>query len=164
MVSAFCSWRSQPIPAAAQGVLPASFAGWNASASASTIPPGGLDSLLGPDTAAFQRIYRQIRRAALLCAGAADRGNHRYTSFAIPAQPTARYTFLRTLALRGAPLGSYASGFQGSRADCRGRNAARHFSCGRTSAPIRRGPENSGRRAGQEGGPHAVSFHRRAFA
>src|ERR1700720_3478419 len=61
------------VPAAAQNKLPSSFAGWTASAPSATIPPAGIDHILGADAAAFreyvvksveQRAYTQGTQAA----------------------------------------------------------------------------------------------------
>ncbi len=95
-------------PAAAQGILPPTFAGWTAAASSSLIPPSGLDQFLGPDTAAFreyivksveQRSYTQGTQVASI------------TLYRLrdPSSAYGAYTFLRTEALSDAHLGSYAS-------------------------------------------------------
>jgi hypothetical protein len=96
-------------PAAAQGILPSSFAGWTAAAAPSTfIPPTGLDPLLGPDTPAFreyvvksveQKSYTQGTQAASV------------TLYRLrdPSSAYGAYTFLRNDALSAADLGSYAS-------------------------------------------------------
>jgi hypothetical protein len=95
-------------PAAAQGILPSSFAGWNASAPPSTIPPNGLDSLLGQDATAFreyivksveQRPYSQGSQTALLT----------LYRFRDPSSAYGAYTFLRDDSLSVVNLGSYAS-------------------------------------------------------
>jgi hypothetical protein len=95
-------------PAAAQGILPSTFAGWTAPASSTFIPPTGLDPLLGPDTTAFreyivksveQRSYTQGSQAASI------------TLYRLrdPSSAYGAYTFLRNEALSDAHLGSYAS-------------------------------------------------------
>jgi len=95
-------------PAAAQGILPSTFASWTAAASSTFIPPTGLDPLLGPDTAAFreyivksveQRSYTQGSQATSV------------TLYRLrdPSSAYGAYTFLRTEALSDAALGSYAS-------------------------------------------------------
>ncbi len=43
-----------PFAAAAQSVLPSSFAGWTASAPSTAILPGGLDQILGANAGAFK--------------------------------------------------------------------------------------------------------------
>jgi hypothetical protein len=95
-------------PAAAQGILPSSFAGWIASAPVSTIPSNGLDSLLGQDATAFreyivksveQRAYSQGSQAASLT----------LYRFRDPSSAYGAYTFLRNDSLSVVTLGSYAS-------------------------------------------------------
>ena len=60
-------------PAAAQGILPSTFAGWTAASPSILSPLTGLDPLLGQDTAAFreyipksveQRSYTQGAQSA----------------------------------------------------------------------------------------------------
>jgi hypothetical protein len=95
-------------PAAAQGVLPSSFAGWSAPASATAIPPAGLDSLLGPDAPAFreftvksveQRAYSQGSQAASI------------TMYRLrdPSSAYGAFSFLRNDALADSTLGSYSA-------------------------------------------------------
>jgi hypothetical protein len=95
-------------PTAAQGVLPSSFGGWNASASSTFISGNGLESLLGPDTQAFreyvvkaveQRSYTQGAQTASL------------TLYRLrdPSSAYGAYTFLRNDMLSPIDLGSYAS-------------------------------------------------------
>jgi hypothetical protein len=97
-----------PHPAAAQGVLPNSFGGWNASANSTFVPANGLDSLLGPDTPAFreyvvktveQRSYTQGTQTASV------------TIYRLrdPSSAYGAYTFLRNDTLSPIDLGSYAS-------------------------------------------------------
>jgi hypothetical protein len=95
-------------PAAAQGILPSTFAGWTAAVPSAAIPPTGLDPLLGPDTAAFreyivkaveQRSYTQGAQAASI------------TLYRLrdPSSAYGAFTFLRNEALTDTNLGSYAS-------------------------------------------------------
>jgi len=95
-------------PAAAQGILPPSFAGWNASTASSTLPPNGIDSLLGQDAPAFreyvvksveQRPYSQGSQTASLT----------LYRFRDPSSAYGAYTFLRSDSLSTVTLGSYAS-------------------------------------------------------
>jgi hypothetical protein len=97
-----------PRPAAAQGILPTSFAGWTASANATTTPPSSLDSLLGADAAAFreyvvkgveQRPYTQGSQAASI------------TLYRLrdPSSAYGAYTFLRNESMNVDSLGSYSS-------------------------------------------------------
>src|SRR6202166_4394406 len=54
-------------PAAAQGILPSSFAGWTAVAPSTIVPSTGLDPLLGPDTAAFREyIVKSVEQKSYL--------------------------------------------------------------------------------------------------
>lgn len=94
-------------PAAAQGVLPSSFAGWNASAPSTPVPLTALDPLLGPDATAFreyvvksieQRPYAQGTQTASV------------TLYRLrdPSSAYGAYTFLHGDSLSTAALGSYA--------------------------------------------------------
>jgi hypothetical protein len=93
-------------PAAAQAVLPSSFGGWNATAPTSTIPPNGLDSLLGQDAPAFreyvvksveQRPYSQGTQTASIT----------LYRFRDPSSAYGAYTFLRNDSLSSVSIGSY---------------------------------------------------------
>jgi hypothetical protein len=97
-----------PRPASAQSVLPATFGGWNATANSSFVSGNGLESLIGPDTAAFreyvvkaveQRSYTQGAQTASL------------TLYRLrdPSSAYGAYTFLRNERLSPIDLGSYAS-------------------------------------------------------
>lgn len=99
------------IPAAAQGLLPPSFAGWTAGASATSIPPAGLDSLLGAGASAFreyvvksveQRPYTEGPQTATI------------TLYRLrdPSSAYGAYTFLRDSSLADTSLGSYSSASQ----------------------------------------------------
>ena len=96
------------IPAAAQGVLPPSFAGWTAPAPATSIPPANLGPLLGADASAFreyivksaeQRSYTQGAQTATI------------TLYRLrdPSSAYGAYTFLRNDSLSDASIGSYSS-------------------------------------------------------
>src|SRR5579864_8721057 len=94
-------------PAAAQGILPSTFASWTAAASSTFIPSTGLDPLLGADTAAFreyivksveQRAYTQGSQAASIT----------LYRFRDPSSAYGAFTFLRNETLTDANLGSYA--------------------------------------------------------
>jgi hypothetical protein len=95
-------------PAAAQGLLPSTFAGWTAAGPSTAVPPTGLDPLLGADTPAFreyivksveQRSYTQGSQTAAV------------TLYCLrdPSSAYGAYTFLRNDVLSPANLGSYAS-------------------------------------------------------
>lgn len=94
-------------PAAAQGILPSTFAGWAAASPSSTIPPTGLNPLLGPDTAAFREyIVKSVeQRSYTQAAQAASITLYRLRD---PASAYGAFTFLRNEALTDANLGSYA--------------------------------------------------------
>src|ERR1700693_5393628 len=93
---------------ASQGILPPNFAGWTAAGPATTVPPAGLDPLLGPDTPTFreyivksveQRSYTQgVQTASITLYRLRD-----------PSSAYGAYTFLRNDSLSAADLGSYAS-------------------------------------------------------
>jgi len=95
-------------PAAAQGVLPPSFAGWIAAAPSTIIPPTALAPLLGPDTTAFREyIVKSVeQRSYSLGARAASVTLYRLRD---PSSAYGAYTFLRNDTLSAAELGSYAS-------------------------------------------------------
>src|SRR5579863_1308743 len=85
-------------PAAAQGILPSSFAGWTASAPPTAIPPAGLDPLLGPDTPAFREyVVKSVeQRSYAQGAQAASVTLYRMRD---PSSAYGAYTFLRNNAL-----------------------------------------------------------------
>jgi hypothetical protein len=95
-------------PAAAQGILPSTFAGWTAAASSTFIPPTGLDPLLGPDTAAFREyIVKSVeQRSYTQQAQGISVTLYRLRD---PSSAYGAYTFLRNDTLSTANLGSYAS-------------------------------------------------------
>jgi hypothetical protein len=95
-------------PAAAQGILPSTFAGWTAAAPSNVIPPTGLDPLLGPDTVAFREyIVKSVeQRSYTEGAQAASVTLYRLRD---PSSAYGAYTFLRSDTLSAADLGSYAS-------------------------------------------------------
>jgi len=96
------------IPAAAQGVLPPSFAGWTAPAPATSFSPANLGPLLATDASAFreyivksveQRSYAQGPQTATI------------TLYRLrdPSSAYGAYTFLRNDSLSDAGIGSYSS-------------------------------------------------------
>jgi uncharacterized protein DUF6599 len=95
-------------PAAAQGILPPSFAGWTATAASASVSPAVLDPLLGPDTPAFREyIVKSVeQRSYTQGAQAASVTLYRLRD---PSSAYGAYTFLRNDALLAADLGSYAS-------------------------------------------------------
>jgi len=97
-----------PRPASAQGILPPAFAGWSASAPATTVAPTSLDSLLGPDAIAFREYVVKSVEKRTYAAGtrAASITLYRLRD---PSSAYGAYTFLRNDSLADAGLGSYAS-------------------------------------------------------
>jgi hypothetical protein len=95
-------------PAAAQGILPSSFAGWTAAAPSTVIPPTGLDPLLGPDTPAFREyVVKSVeQRSYTQGAQAISIALYRLRD---PSSAYGAYTFLINDTLSAADLGSYAS-------------------------------------------------------
>jgi hypothetical protein len=95
-------------PAAAQGILPSSFAGWTAAATSTVIPPTGLDPLLGPDTPAFREyVVKSVeQRSYTQGAQAISIALYRLRD---PSSAYGAYTFLINDTLSAADLGSYAS-------------------------------------------------------
>src|SRR5579864_6265519 len=95
-------------PAAAQGILPPSFAGWTSTAASASVSPAVLDPLLGPDTPAFREyIVKSVeQRSYTQGAQAASVTLYRLRD---PSSAYGAYTFLRNDALLAADLGSYAS-------------------------------------------------------
>jgi hypothetical protein len=94
-------------PAAAQGILPANFAGWTAPAASTSIPASGLDSLFGPDTAAFREyVVKSVeQRAYTQGAQTASLTLYRLRD---PSSAYGAYTFLRDNSMSAVDLGSYA--------------------------------------------------------
>ena len=95
-------------PAAAQGILPSTFAGWTAAAPSTVIPPTGLDPLLGPDTAAFREYIVKSVEQRSYTQGAQTASITLYR-LRDPSSAYGAYTFLRNDALSDVDLGSYAS-------------------------------------------------------
>ncbi len=95
-------------PAKAQGILPASFAGWTAAAAPTAIPATGLDSLLGPDTPAFREyVVKSVEQRSY----SQGPQNASITLYRLrdPSSAYGAYTFLRNESLSSVDLGSYAS-------------------------------------------------------
>jgi hypothetical protein len=94
--------------AAAQTILPSSFAGWTASAPSTPILPAGIDPILGPDTAAFREyVLKSVeQRSYTQGTQAASATLYRLRD---PSSAYGAYTFLRNDTLSAADLGSYAS-------------------------------------------------------
>ncbi len=96
------------LPAAAQGILPSSFAGWSAGSPTTTVPPTALDPLLGPDTPAFREyVVKSVEQRAYT-------QGPQTTSITLyrlrdPSSAYGAYTFLLNDAVTPTDLGSYAS-------------------------------------------------------
>lgn len=96
------------LPAAAQGILPASFAGWAASGPPSVLPPAGLSSVLGPDATAFREYLVKSIEQRTFTQGPQSATVTLYR-MRDPSSAYGAYTFLRDDSLSPADLGSYAS-------------------------------------------------------
>jgi hypothetical protein len=96
------------IPAAGQGVLPSSFAGWTASAPATVTPPAGLGGLLGADAPAFREYVVKSIEQRPYAAGTQTASITIYR-FRDPSSAFGAYTFLRDDTQSPVDLGSYAS-------------------------------------------------------
>ena len=97
-----------PRPASAQTLLPASFAGWVASAPATMLAPSALDSLLGPDAPAFREyVVKSIEQRTYT----EGNQNASITLYRLrdPSSAYGAYTFLHNESLTNLPFGSYAS-------------------------------------------------------
>jgi hypothetical protein len=95
-------------PAAAQGILPTTFAGWTAAAPSTTVPPSGLDPLLGPDAPAFREyVVKSVEQRSY--AQGAQTASIALYRLRDPSSAYGAYTFLRNDALSVVDLGSYAS-------------------------------------------------------
>ena len=96
-----------PRPASAQSILPQSFAGWTASAPATTLAPSALDSLLGPDAPAFREyVVKSIEQRAYT-EGSQSVSVTLYR-LRDPSSAYGAYTFLRNDSLASVALGSFA--------------------------------------------------------
>jgi hypothetical protein len=95
-------------PAAAQGILPSSFAGWTAAGPSTPVPLAGLDPLLGPDATAFREYMVKSVEQRSFTQGSQTASITLYR-LRDPSSAYGAYTFLRNDALAPADLGSYAS-------------------------------------------------------
>jgi hypothetical protein len=95
-------------PAAAQGILPSSFAGWTAAGPSTPVPLAGLDPLLGPDATAFREyIVKSVEQRSFM--QGSQTASITLYRLRDPSSAYGAYTFLRNDALAPADLGSYAS-------------------------------------------------------
>src|SRR6202790_815895 len=92
-------------PAAAQGILPSTFAGWTAAAPPTAVPPAGLDPLLGPDTQAFREYVVKSVEQRSYTQGAQTAAVTLYR-LRDPSSAYGAYTFLRDDGLSAVDLGS----------------------------------------------------------
>lgn len=96
-------------PAAAQGLLPQSFAGWTASAPSTPVPLAGLDPILGQDATAFREYMVKAVEQASYARGS-DSATITLYKLRDPSSAYGAYTFLRNDGMADtANLGSYAS-------------------------------------------------------
>ena len=95
------------LPAAAQGILPSSFAGWTATAPATNIAPKALEPLLGTDATAFREYIVKSVEQRTYAQGAQTASITLYR-FRDPSSAYGAYTFLHSEGLTDVALGSYA--------------------------------------------------------
>jgi hypothetical protein len=95
-------------PAAAQGVLPSSFADWNASEPSVVVPITGLDQTLAPDAAIFHEYFlKSLERRAYARSGqSAAISLYRFRD---PSSAYGAYTFIRDDSLTPVELSSYGA-------------------------------------------------------
>jgi hypothetical protein len=95
-------------PAAAQSVLPSSFAAWSAGDPSAVVPTAGLDQILGADAPIFREyVLKSIERRAYVH-GKQTAAITLYR-FRDPSSAYGAYTFLRNDSLTPVELGSYAA-------------------------------------------------------
>jgi hypothetical protein len=98
-----------PHPAAAQGLLPSTFSGWNASASSTPVPLTALDPILGSDATAFREYILKAVEQRSYSQGSQSASIKLYR-LRDPSSAYGAYTFLRNDTLTNAAgLGAYAS-------------------------------------------------------
>jgi len=95
-----------------QAVLPASFAGWSATAPSSLTPPTALDPLLGVDAAAFREYFPKTIEQRSYAQGAQTTAITLYR-FRDPSSAYGAFTFLRNDTFIDVKLGSYAGALPG---------------------------------------------------
>ena len=96
-----------PFTAAAQNVLPSSFAGWTASAPSTAIPPAGLDQILGANAGAFREYVVKSIEKRPYSQGTASASITLYR-LRDPSSAYGAYTFLRNASMATVNLGSFA--------------------------------------------------------
>ena len=95
-------------PAAAQSVLPSSFAVWNAGDSSVVIPASGLEQTAGSDAPIFREYFLKSLEQRTYSHGAQTAQIKLYR-FRDPSSAYGAYTFLRADSLGPADLGSYSA-------------------------------------------------------
>src|SRR5258706_10868364 len=95
-------------PAAAQSVLPSSFAGWSAGDSSVNVPATGLDQTAGSDAPVFREYFLKSLEQRTYSHGAQTAQIKLYR-FRDPSSAYRAYTFLRAHSLWPADLGSYSA-------------------------------------------------------
>jgi hypothetical protein len=93
-------------PAAAQSVLPSSFAGWSAAEPSVVVASTGLDQILGSDTAIFREYYLKSLERRSYAQGARTAAITLYR-FRDPSSAYGAYTYLRNDSLAPSGLGSF---------------------------------------------------------
>jgi Family of unknown function (DUF6599) len=95
-------------PAAAQGMLPSSFGGWNATDSPVVNLPASFNQLLGQDAAIFREYsLKSVERGTYTQGGRT--AEVKLFRFRDPSSAYGGYTFLRTDALSAVKIGSFGS-------------------------------------------------------
>jgi hypothetical protein len=95
------------LPAAAQSVLPSTFAEWNAADSSVVTPATGLDQALGPDAAIYREYSLKSLERRPYTHGTQTTAITLYR-FRDPSSAYGAYTYLRNDSLTPAELGSFA--------------------------------------------------------
>src|SRR5260221_836920 len=95
-------------PAAAQSVLPSSFAGWSAAEPPVVVPSTGLDQTLGSNAAVFREYFLKSLERRAYAHGAQTAAITLYR-FRDPSSAYGAYTFLRDDSLKPVELGSFGA-------------------------------------------------------
>jgi hypothetical protein len=105
LIGIFCL-TTVALPAAAQGVLPSSFAGWSSSEPSVVTAPAGLDQILGSDAAVIREYSVKSLERRTYSLGAQTATTSLY-HFRDPSSAYGAYTFLRDDSLTPVTLGSF---------------------------------------------------------
>jgi hypothetical protein len=94
------------LPATAQGILPSSFAGWNASEPSVIVPSTGIEQVVGQNSATFREYFVKSieRRSYVQNAQAVTITMYRLRD---PSSAYGAYTFLRNDSLEPVTVGSF---------------------------------------------------------